>query len=143
MVCISCRLWQMFQRSGSWFVRSVETPDNIRATEIAMREMNSGYLTVILEGKYTDGFLAYAGGNAPTYTAEDLKIIASPIDYVGLNIYTPNYYVTAADNGRGFALAPFPASFPHMSSSWLRIGPEAMYWEPRLVAKIWGVKAIY
>ena len=124
-------------------VPAIETPENIRAAEIATREMNGGYLTVILEGKYTEAFLAYAGAKAPKYTAEDLKIISSPIDYVGLNVYTPNYYVTAADDGHGFALAPFPASFPHMSSSWLKIGPEAMYWAPRLVAKIWGIKAIY
>ena len=124
-------------------VPAIETQENIRAAEIATREMNAGYLTVILEGKYTEAFLAYAGGNAPKYTAEDLKIISSPIDYVGLNIYTPNFYVTAADDGHGFALAPFPASFPHMNASWLRIGPEAMYWAPRHVAKIWGIKAIY
>ena len=29
------------------------------------------------------------------------------------------------------------------SSSWLNIGPEALYWSPRHVAKIWGVKNIY
>jgi hypothetical protein len=48
------------------------------------------YLTVMLEGKYTDAFLAFAGKNAPNYTAEDLGIVSSPIDFVGLNVYTPN-----------------------------------------------------
>jgi beta-glucosidase len=124
-------------------VPAIETPENIRAAEIATREMNGGYLTVILEGKYTEGFLAYAGENAPKYSPEDLGIIASPVDYVGINVYTPNYYVTAAEDVHGFALVPFPASFPHMSSTWLKIGPEALYWAPRHVAKIWGVKAIY
>jgi beta-glucosidase len=124
-------------------VPAIETPENIRAAEIATREMNAGYLAVILEGKYTEGFLAYAGANAPKYTAEDLKIISSPVDYVGLNVYMPNYYVTAADDKHGFALAPFPASFPHMDANWLKIGPEAMYWAPRQVAKLWNVKAIY
>jgi beta-glucosidase len=97
----------------------------------------------MLEGKYTDTFLAHAGKDAPHYTAEDLSIISSPIDFIGLNIYTPNHYVVAADNKRGFITAPFPASFPHMESSWLRIGPEAMYWAPRHLATIWGVKSIY
>ena len=49
----------------------------------------------------------------------------------------------AADNSRGYTLAPFPASFPHMDASWLRIGPEALYWAPRHAANIWGVKSIY
>jgi beta-glucosidase len=124
-------------------IPAIETPANIRAAEIATRELNGGYLTVMLEGKYTDAFLAYAGKNAPTYTAEDLEIISSPIDFVGLNVYTPHHYVVAADNASAFALLPFPASFPHMESNWLGIGPEAMYWAPRHVAKLWGVKSIY
>jgi beta-glucosidase len=124
-------------------IPAIETPANIRAAEIATRELNAGYLTVMLEGKYTDAFLASAGSNAPKYTAEDLRAISSPIDFVGLNVYTPHRYVVAADNERGFALMPFPATFPHMESIWLKIGPEAMYWAPRHVAKLWDVKSIY
>jgi beta-glucosidase len=124
-------------------VPAVETPANIRAAEIATRELNGGYLTVMLEGKYTDAFLAYAGNAAPKYTAEDLRVISSPVDFVGLNVYTPHHYIVAADNESGFALAPFPASFPHMDATWLKIGPEAMYWAPRHVAKLWDVKSIY
>jgi beta-glucosidase len=124
-------------------IPAIETPANVRAAEIATRELNAGYLTVMLEGKYTDAFLAYAGKNAPKYTAEDLNVISSPIDFVGLNVYMPNHYVVAADNESGFALMPLPATFPHMDSTWLKIGPEAMYWAPRHVAKLWNVKSIY
>jgi beta-glucosidase len=124
-------------------IPAIETPANIRAAEMATRELNAGYLTVMLEGKYTEAFLAQAGKDAPRFTAEDLRIISSPIDFVGLNVYTPDHYVVAADNERGFTLAPFPASFPHMDAAWLRLGPEAMYWVPRHVARLWNVKAIY
>ncbi|MGA7074543.1 GH1 family beta-glucosidase [Bradyrhizobium sp.] len=124
-------------------IPAIETPANVRAAEIATRELNAGYLTAILEGKYTDGFLAYAGANAPKFTPEDLKAISSPIDFVGLNVYVPNQYVVAGENGNPFALLPFAPTFPHMDSNWLRIGPEAMYWAPRHVAKLWNVKSIY
>ena len=124
-------------------IPAIETPENIRAAEIATRELNAGYLTVMLEGKYTDAFLANAGRNAPKYADEDLGIISSPIDFVGLNVYTPAHYVVAGDNGQGFVLAPFPASFPNMSAPWLKLGPEALYWAPRHVAKLWDVKSIY
>ena len=30
-----------------------------------------------------------------------------------------------------------------MNSSWLRIAPEALYWGPRNLAKVWNVKDIY
>jgi len=124
-------------------VPAIETVANIRAAEIATREVNAGYLTAMLEGKYTEAYLAGAGKDAPTFTAEDLRIISSPIDFVGLNVYTPHHYVVAADNDSGFTLAPLPASFPHMDAPWLKIAPEAMYWAPRHVAKIWGVRSIY
>src|SRR4051794_4148260 len=57
-------------------VPAIDTPENIHATEIATRELNSGFLGVILEGKYTDGFLRYAGAEAPKFTAEELTIIS-------------------------------------------------------------------
>jgi beta-glucosidase len=124
-------------------IPAFDTPAHVRAAEIATRELNAGYLTVMLEGKYTDAFLASAGADAPKFTAEDLAIIASPIDFLGLNVYKPDRYVVAADNESGFALAPFPASFPHMYSDWLRLAPEAMYWSPRHAARLWGVRSIY
>ena len=124
-------------------VPAINTPDNIRATEMATRELNSGLLGVMLEGKYTDGYLEYAGAAAPKFTAEELKIIGSPNDFVGLNIYAPQYYIVASDRKPGWAVLPFPASFPHMNSEWLRIGPEVIYWAPRIAAKIWNIDTIY
>jgi beta-glucosidase len=122
---------------------AIDTPANVRAAEIATRELNAGFLNVILEGRYTDAFLEFAGANAPKYTSEELKIICSPNDFVGLNIYAPQYYVVASDRAPGFTVLPFPASFPHMNSEWLRIGPEAIYWVPRLAAKVWNLDSIY
>ncbi len=43
----------------------------------------------------------------------------------------------------GFATIPFPDSFPHMQSDWLKVGPEALYWGPRMLQDVWGVKEIY
>src|SRR6266576_2768858 len=73
-------------------VPAIDTPENVRAAEIATRELNAGFLNVMLEGKYTEAFLKYAGKDAPKYTEEELKIISSPIDFLGLNIYAPQYY---------------------------------------------------
>ena len=113
----------------------IEDEANIRAARVAIREENAGYLTVIMDGKYTDA-------DAPKFTPEELKIISSPIDFLGLNIYRPQF-VRAADNGLGYAVVPDPKSYPHMYSSWLDVGPEAMYWLPKLVFDTWGVKEMY
>jgi beta-glucosidase len=124
-------------------VPAVDTPENIRAAEIATRELNAGFLNVIVTGQYTEPFLSWAGKDAPKFTAEELAIISAPVDFVGLNIYAPQAYVVAADHPPGFRSLPFPTSFPHMSSPWLMLGPEIAYWVPRLAAKVWNLKDIY
>ena len=120
----------------------IENDAHIRAAERATRELNAQYMTVIQEGKYTDAYLAGAGADAPKFTAADLKVISSPLDFVGINIYTPTW-VRADDSPSGFTVVPNPASYPHMASPWLTIGPEALYWGPRNVAKLWKAKEIY
>ncbi len=119
-----------------------EAPAHIEAARKAMREENAMYTTVMHEGRYTDLYLKRLGGNAPHFTPEELKTIASPMDFIGLNIYTASY-VRAADNEAGFVNVPPPSSYPHMFSPWLTIGPEALYWAPKLVSEIWNVKEMY
>jgi len=122
---------------------AIETPENIRAAELATREVNAPYLTVMLEGRYTDAYLAKAGADAPKFTASDLEIIASPVDFVGLNVYSPGLHVLASEAAPGYATVKIPSSYPRMASEWLTVGPEALYWAPRHAAKLWNVKDIY
>ncbi|MEK6481036.1 GH1 family beta-glucosidase [Catalinimonas sp. 4WD22] len=124
-------------------VPAFETPENIKAAEIATRELNAGYLTVMLEGKYTDAFLESAGANAPQFTDEELKIIGTPTDFVGINVYMPSHYVMASSNAQQYELLPFSKIHPKMASPWHLIGPEALYWSPKHVQKLWGAKSIY
>ena len=120
----------------------IETPENIKAAETALREENAMFLTVLLDGKYTDAYLARLGPSAPKFTPEEMKTIASPMDFVGLNIYQPSY-VRAAENPLGYVKVPNPTSYPHMASPWLTIGPESLYWIPKMVAKLWQVRELY
>ena len=120
----------------------IETAEHIAAARRAMREENAMYLTVIEEGKYTDLYLKRLGKNAPVFTSEDLAIISSPMDFVGINIYQPEY-VRADSSEAGYAVVPYPDSYPTMLSPWLKIGPEGLYWGPKLVNDLWNVKEIY
>ena len=121
----------------------LETPEHIKAATTAMREQNAPYLTVIMEGKYTDFYLKNLGSNAPKFTAEELKVIGSPLDFVGLNVYQPTWIRADARKEIGYSVVENPASYPHMLSPWLTIGPEALYWSPKLVSKLWKPKEIY
>jgi beta-glucosidase len=120
----------------------IEAPEHIEAATRAMREANAPYMTVIMEGKYTDAYLSKQGPAAPKFTDADLKAIGTPLDFVGINCYTPAY-VRADSSPAGFAMVRPPASFPHMMSPWLHVGPEALYWGPKLAAQVWKIKEIY
>jgi beta-glucosidase len=123
-------------------VPAIESPEHIRATQKAMREINAPFLTACLEGKYLDSYLSSAGRDAPRFTGGEMTAIGSPLDFVGVNAYTPTYIV-AADTPAGYARPARPSSAPRMASSWLYLGPEIAYWAPRHLAEIWKVKEIH
>jgi hypothetical protein len=117
-------------------------------------------MTVMMEGKYTDAFLAQHGADAPKFTDEELKIIGSPIDFIGTNIYVVHAFVRASDSkpgyevvaGGGFTPKPFrPYQPTHPRAVYpgsdgkisLSFSPESMYWGTRLLRDVWGAKEIY
>ena len=108
----------------------IETPAHIAAAERFTRETNARYLTAILEGRYSETYLAAAGADAPKFTAEEMSVIGSPLDFVGTNIYFPRY-VRAIDDAPGYELLPFSTSHPRMAAPWSYIGGEALYWGAR------------
>ena len=121
----------------------IESPEHIAAAQTATREANAPFLTVMLEGKYTDAYLKAAGQDAPQFSDDDLKVIASPLDFVGINVYKPAVYVLASEQAPGWRAVPFAKSHPKMFNAWLALGPEAMYWAPKFVQSLWGAKEIF
>jgi beta-glucosidase len=132
-----------FAENGQWAVPAVDTPDYVEAAEKATREMNADFLTVMLEGRYTDAYLARAGADAPTFTDDELTAIGSPLDFVGINVYRAHAYVQPSDEPPGYREVPLSASHPKMHSSWHILSPEVLYWAPRQVQSLWGATSIY
>ena len=124
------------------YVPVIENSRQIEAARRATREGNAPFLTAVMEGKYTDGYLEREGANAPKVEAGDMKIIGSPLDFVGLNVYTPEY-VRADDSAAGFAVEKWQTSYPRMASDWIYVAPEVIYWALRNVSEIWKPKALY
>jgi beta-glucosidase len=121
----------------------IESSEHIAAAERATRELNARYLTAILEGHYLESFLTAAGADAPRFTPEEMALIGGPVDFVGINVYSPNNYVRAIDDNPGFAIVQFPKTFPTMATEQALVGPEALYWGSRHLARIWNVGDIY
>src|SRR5499427_1103354 len=121
----------------------IETPECVKASEIATRELNADFTTVMLEGRYTDGYLKMTGRDAPKFTDDELKTIASPLDFVGINVYRPNSYVMPSDEPPGYRSIPINASHPKMQSEWHVFDPQCIYWAPHHVQSLWGAKSIF
>ncbi len=128
--------------NASVYVPAMETADDIKAAQKATRLMNAPFLTALMEGKYIDEYLQHEGADAPHVERGDMEAISSPLDFVGLNIYTPSY-VRADDSPTGFVIEPMPASYPHMASPWIQIAPECIYWGVRNVCDLWKPKGIF
>lgn len=124
------------------FVPVIESPEHIEAARKATRMGNAPFLTTVLEGKYPEEYLQHEGANAPKVQEGDMKAIGSPIDFLGINVYQPQY-VRADSSPMGFAIEPMPSSYPHMFSPWITVGPECIYWGVRNVCDIWKPKALY
>lgn len=121
----------------------MDTPEHVAVAEKLTKQFNARFLDVMLTGKYSDDYLQTAGKAAPKFTQEELKAIATPIDFVGINVYIPKAYVMASDNAEGYVQVPVNVSHPKMSSSWHTFSPEVMYWAPRLTHRIWKPNEIY
>ena len=92
----------------------LETPEDIAAAREALRETTGMFLTPILEGSYHPAYLADQGADAPVFTDAEMKTIATPLDFVGLNCYAPVYVRHDPASPRGWSAAPFEESYPRM-----------------------------
>jgi beta-glucosidase len=121
----------------------IDAPEHVKAAEAATRALNATYLGPMLEGRYSDAFLNAAGKDAPPFTEEDFRVISSPLDFVGINVYSLTLLVMAAEQPPGYREVPFNVSHPKMFSAWHRLAPEVLYWAPRLLHSIWKPREIY
>ncbi len=124
-------------------VPAIETKENIDAARKAMREVNATFLTAILEGAYTEHHLETEGADAPEFTDEEMAIIGSPLDFVGVNQYAPTYIVADPGQTLGYRQLPHPSTYPKLDMPWLFFGPQILYWTPKFLWENWNVNEIY
>jgi beta-glucosidase len=125
-------------------IPAIEAPEHVAAARSATRSFNWRFLDVMLTGRYADAYLEACGAHAPRFTDEELRAIASPNDFVGINLYIARCYVLADGAAPGgWRAVPLAGSHPRMGSPWHSLTPELLYWGPRLLHEIWDVPAIY
>ncbi len=140
-----------------------ESPADQQAAELAMSATpqnlwsNTWYADPIFLGHYPETGLREFGSSMPKTTAEQMKIISAPLDFLGLNIYTGTYvrslpspldssrpsqregelgYPPSGRVGRGsgrggnYEELPVPPGAPRTAFDW-PVCEESLYWGPR------------
>ncbi len=82
----------------------------------------------IFFGRYHENAIRLYGNAMPRVTDNDMKIIAQPLDFYGMNIYSCGF-VKAGKSGRPEHVA-LPVGYGMTTMEW-PVTPEALYWGPR------------
>jgi beta-glucosidase len=120
-----------------------EQEPHISAARDAFRELTGMYLVPIMEGAYHPAYLEAEGADAPVFTDEEMRTIAAPLDFLGLNLYNGRYIRHDTNSSKGWSEVPCEEPYPHMPISWLSIAPQVLYWVPRFAAELWQPATIY
>jgi beta-glucosidase len=116
----------------------IEDEAHIHAANLAWNDAIGLVLDPLLLGSYPQGLAHY-----PTMQQDDMALIAAPLDFVGINVYTGNY-VEPSQKPPFYRTIPFTNHFAASPAEpWLRIVPESMYWAIRLCHEHYGPRSIY
>ena len=69
----------------SGLIPESESPQDVEAAEKCWKKQNALFFEPFFYGKYPDG--SFKEGEEPEASAEEMKTIAEPIDFVGINLY--------------------------------------------------------
>lgn len=91
---------------------------------------DSFWLDPMIFGKYSDSILRDCADDLPDITAEDMAVIGSGLDFIGLNIYR-GIYVKTGENGKAEKV-PFRDGGALNAIGW-EVVPETLYWGPKFM----------
>ena len=143
-------------------IPDTETPENIEAARASLFSLSGQslwdvalWMDPVFLGKYPDAAPANFGNKWHHPSAEDLKTIHQPLDFIGFNCYSGVRVRANADSstaqasatslaGGGSAVAaapedlPYPQEHPTGQLAWLMLAPEALYWNARFYNERYG-----
>ncbi|MCR6654765.1 MAG: GH1 family beta-glucosidase [Opitutus sp.] len=97
------------------------------------------WLDPVFKGEYPAQGLEVYGADAPKFTAEEMRTIRQPLDFLGLNIYN-GYHVRRAADGSVEQL-PRQLGNPQTHMHW-NVTPPALYWGPRFQWERYGLPIV-
>ena len=116
----------------------IEDAAHIAACTAAYERFNAFLMDPMFRGTYPKFLPVY-----PDVKTGDMKLIAQPLDFFGVNIYS-GLYTEPAPGKEKYRIIKFPPHYPTSEGlDWLRFVPQALYWATRHLHTRYGVKNIF
>jgi len=111
------------------------------ATDPETMYSNTLWLDPMLLGRYPDEYLRGNAAHVPASFAtqtfsDDLRVIAQPLDFLGINQYQADR-VRRGKDGKA-EVVPWPDGYPITASFEWAVAPETMYWMPKFLHERYG-----
>ncbi|GAB4195828.1 MAG: GH1 family beta-glucosidase [Roseiflexaceae bacterium] len=100
---------------------------------------NVTWLDPVFLGRYSEQMQTALAPHMPQVGPGDMELIAQPLDFLGVNIYSAALIRATAD-GRPEIVTP-AAGHPTTNFGWYVI-PEALYWGPRFLHERYGAPVV-
>ena len=106
------------------------------------------WMDPVLLGHYPEEGLRQYERFLPKITAEDMKLIHEPIDFLGQNIYNGHMVAAPTENSseeakrRGYDVLERHVGFSRTASDW-PVTPDCLYWGPRFLSERYHQIPIY
>ena len=125
---------------------NIYIPENKQSNEIefikkAFHKENGVLFDPIFKGKYTEKFLQESGKDMPQFSDEEMKIISTPTDFLGLNAYSGTV-IRSINNGNDFETVPYPEDYPKTNMGW-PINPDCLYWGLKIINELYDMPEYY
>ncbi len=111
--------------------------EDIQASLQHFYEENCWALDPLFKGTYPSFWKDELGDFEPDQHPEDLKVIATPTDFIGINLYSANGLMSAEEG-----LIPFSKDHPRTGFNW-PIVPEVAYWSLLQLKEIYHPGSVY
>ncbi len=95
----------------------------------------------IFKGKYPETFLKESGKNLPQFSDKEMKIISTPTDFLGLNVYSGTV-IRKKNNNNDFEIVPYPKDYPVTYNGWT-INPDSIYWGLKTINALYDIPEYY
>jgi beta-glucosidase len=108
------------------FWPATDSAEDTEAVEQAWMRVNGWWTYPLFEGRYPAELLEVLGDDVPGVRAGDMDIIATPTDFLGVNVYFRTMIKPSKSSPLGFVQVEPPADAPRTAMGW-EVWPPVIY----------------